>query len=57
MCNLLCKLPEFEQFRQEIRDLKVEMNRVIHGTKTAHGGEANYILNNTLTLIHELYEV
>lgn len=57
MRNLLCKLPEYEHFHQEIGDLNVEMNRVIHGNKTTTRKEAETIFKKTLELVHNLYEV
>ena len=57
MTNVLCKLPEYENFRQEIRDLKTEMNRVIHGNKTSNREESKNMIKRTLELIHNLYDV
>ena len=60
MMNILCRLPEYENFRQkiqEIRELKTEMNRVIHGNKTSTRKESKNMIKRSLELIHNLYDV
>lgn len=54
--NVLCKLPDYKPFYWRIRNLYEELSRVIHGSKTIYGNEAEEKLKMTLQLIHDLYE-
>jgi|GEM_PF-6413633 len=57
MTNILCSLPQYENFKDEINNLKAEMNRVIHGRATVKQEKAKETLADSLNLLSKLYAV
>jgi hypothetical protein len=55
--NVLCRLPEFKDFKWRIRNLQQVLNKVVHGRETPGPGKAHELVKETLEIVHELYEI
>lgn len=54
--DLLSLVPSFENFKQEMHELRIEGNRVVHANKTVVRSECQKMVKDTFWLIHKLYE-
>lgn len=55
--KLICKLPEYEDFEDDLSDLYGSLSRVIHGSvdSVKSRGKAEKFMQETVWLIHDLY--
>jgi hypothetical protein len=54
--DLLSLVPTFQKFKQEMHELRIQGNRVIHANKTVTRAECEEMIKDTFWLIHNLYE-
>ena len=55
--KLICRLPEYEEYEDELSDLYGKLSRVIHGSAESAKGKnkAEEFMKETVWLIHDLY--
>ena len=52
---LICRLPEFEHFKEDLENIYADLSRVVHGTTTINKKRAEYYIEETFLIIHEMY--
>lgn len=57
MKELLCKLPEFEDFKDDINELYSTLSSIIHGNSVPAKQKSDQLMKDTIWLIHDLYAV
>lgn len=55
--DLLSLVPPFKKFKNEMHNLRIEGNRVVHANKNIGKSECQKMVKDTFWLIHELYEI
>lgn len=55
--NLICRLPEYQDFEEDLRELYSKLSRVIHGSADNASGKdrSEKFMKETFWLIHDLY--
>ena len=55
--NLICGLPKYQDLQEDISEIRVEANSVVHGNKVPTEESAQELMRLTINVIHELYAV
>lgn len=53
--NLICKLPEYEKFEENLDNMYGNLSRIVHGSMVINKEKSEYYMKETFWLIHEMY--
>jgi len=57
LIHKLCdKVPQLDNYRKGLQSVRWNGNYIVHGNKTVKAAEAEQILRDTLSIIHDIYE-
>ena len=52
---LICRLPEFEEFKEDLDTLYGDLSRIVHGSSTVNKIKSEEYMKETFWIIHEMY--